>query len=109
MRKKLALALLLSLCLTGAACGGRTPSNVKTAKIAKGFFNKYGKKFKDTQFGQSKVSQVEVKEVRELQKNVSTSFLLVKMADGTEIPVIMTLIRKPVSGWHTTSWEVAQE
>ena len=107
--KKLTLALLLIFAFAQVGCGTRTPSQAKTARIAKGFFNKYGKKYKETEFGQGKVSQVEVKEVRELQKNVSTSFMLVKMDTGSEIPIIMTLIRKPISGWKTTSWEIVRE
>ena len=107
--KKLAFAILLLFAFVQIGCGARTPSQAKTANIAKRYFHKYGKKYKDTEFGQGKVSQVEVKEVRELQKNVSTSFLLVKMDTGSEIPVIMTLTRKPVTGWRTTSWEIARE
>ncbi len=99
------MLLLICLAFLAAGCADRTPSPPKTANIAKGYFKRYGKKYKESEFGQSKVSQVEVKEVRELQKNVATAFLLVKLENGSEIPAIMTLIRKLPGGWRTTSWE----
>src|SRR5215510_5207542 len=107
MRKLLPLFLALSLCL--AACGGRTPSQARTAQIAQKYFKKYGKKYKETQYGTNPVTSVEVKDVQELQKDIATSFLLLKMSDGSQIPVIMTLIRKFPLGWRTTSWEQARE
>jgi len=75
--------------------------------VAQKHFNKYGKKYKETEFGQSRVSTVEVKAVEELQKNLATSFLLVKLDNGSEIPVIMTFQRKAPLGWRTIGWERA--
>lgn len=106
--KKLAFLLLTAFCLTQVACGGRTPSTSHTASIAKKYFTKYGKKYRDTDFA-GRIATVEVKEVRELQKNVATSFVLLKMENGTEIPVIMTVIKKMPTGWRTTSWELATQ
>lgn len=107
MKKLLPLFLALSLCL--AACGGRVPSQAKTASIAQKFFKKYGKKYKESAFAANPVSSVEVKDVQELQKDIATSFLLVKLADGSEVPVVMTLIRKPPLGWRTSGWEMARQ
>jgi len=106
---KRSLILLLLLSFLGPACSSRTPSTHSTASIAKKYFNKYGKKYKETPFSSSKVNTVEVQEVKELQKDVATSFMVVKLVDGTEIPVIMTLIRKLPLGWRTTSWEWARQ
>ncbi len=107
MKKLLPLFLALSLCL--AACGGRVPSQAKTASIAQKFFKKYGKKYKESVFAANPVNSVEVKDVQELQKDIATSFLLVKLADGSEVPVVMTLIRKPPLGWRTSGWEMARQ
>ena len=107
MKKLVPLFLILSLCL--AACGGRVPSQAKTASIAQKYFKKYGKKFKESPFATNKVSAVEVKDIQELQKDIATSFLLIKLADGSEIPVIMTMIRKPPLGWRTSGWEMARQ
>lgn len=106
MKRLLAIALLFPLLLL-ASCGGRTPTQARTAEIAKKYFKKYGKKYKESSFGTNPVTAVEVKDVQELQKNIANGFLLVKLTDGSELPVIMTLIRKPPLGWRTTSWEIA--
>lgn len=98
--------MILTL-FVGGACGGRIPSNAKAASVAQKHFNKYGKKYKNTDLGQSRVATVEVKAVEELQKNLATSFLLVKLENGTEIPVIMTYQRKLPLGWRTIGWERA--
>lgn len=102
---KKCLFFLLFLSLITVACAGRVPSNAKTSEIAKKHFQKYGKKYKDSEFALSKISAVEVKAVEELQKNVATGFLIVKLDNGTEIPVIMTFLRKIPLGWRTTGWE----
>jgi hypothetical protein len=101
--RKIILMIMLPLFLV--SCVGRVPSNKSAANIAKGYFKKYGHKFKETEFGNNPVNSVEVKEVQELQKNVATSFLVVKLNDGTELPVIMTFLRKLPLGWRTTGWE----
>jgi hypothetical protein len=87
------------------ACGGRVPSDVKTAKLTRSYFKKYGKKYKDTEFYKNPVKAVEIKKTQELQKNVATSFVLVSFAHGQEVPVILTLLRKIPSGWRITGWE----
>jgi hypothetical protein len=107
MKRTLAIALILPLLLL-AACGGRTPSQARTAEIAKKYFKKYGKKYKESSFATNPVTDVEVKDVQELQKNIANGFMLVKLTDGSELPVIMTLIRKPPLGWRTSGWEVAK-
>ena len=106
--KKLAFVTLLALTIGLSACGGRTPSTAHTASIAKKYFTKYGKKYRDTEFA-GKISSVEVKEVRELQKNLATSFVLLKMDNGSEIPVVMTVMKKAPTGWRATSWELATQ
>jgi len=104
MRKTLATLLLLLLTL-GTACGGRVPSDVKTAKLTRKYFNKYAKKYKDTAFSGTKVAKVEVKRTQELQKNLSTSFVLLNLDNGQEIPIILTILRKAPKGWRINGWE----
>jgi len=103
MRKVLLILLLITFTLP--ACGGRTPSNAKTSKLTKGYFKKYGKKYKETVFHSTKVQEVKVEQTQELQKDVATSFVLVKLDNGTEVPVILTMIRKLPLGWRITGWE----
>lgn len=101
--KRSVFFILLAVFL--ASCGGRIPSDAKTANLSKGYFHKYGKKYKDTVFYKNKVSKVEVKKTQELQKDVATSFVLVSLNEGQEIPVILSMIRKFPLGWRVTGWE----
>lgn len=97
--------LLVTLLAFMAACGGRIPSDVKTANLTRGYFKKYGKKYKDTIFYNNQVAAVEVKQTQELQKNVATSFVLVDLQEGQEVPMILNIIRKFPLGWRITGWE----
>jgi hypothetical protein len=106
MKKTLSLILLMAI--LGAGCGGRIPSDAKTSRLAKGYFHKYGKKYKDATFRDKAVQSVEVKGTRELQKNVATSLLVLSLKDSTQLPVIITMLRKRPMGWRITGWEKAQ-
>lgn len=98
--------MTLSLLILVPACGGRIPSDTKTAKLSKSYFHKYGKKYKETQFADKSVQEAEVKAVKELQKNVATGLVVLKLKSGTEIPVIMTMLRRAPLGWKVTGWEI---
>ena len=103
MRKIWVLIFICGFSL--AACGGRTPSDVKTSNLTKSYFHKYGKKYKETVFHESQVEMVDVKQTQELQKDVAASFVLIKMQNGTEVPVLLTMIRKFPLGWRISGWE----
>ncbi len=90
------------------ACGGRTPSNVKSSHLAEKYFQKYAKKYPTTEFAADKISSAETQELRELQKNLATSLTVIKLQNGNEIPVLLTLLRKAPTGWRITSWEKVQ-
>ncbi len=104
--KKITFILALVL-LT--ACGARIPSQAKTAKMATKYFNKYGDKNKETIFYKNKVTSVDVQEVQEMQKDLATGFMVVKLQDDTQVPVIMTFLRKPPRGWRPSGWEWVQK
>lgn len=103
MLKKLLPLILLLLMIT--ACAGRTPSDAKTANLAKGYFKKYGNKYKETVFYNNAPQQVEVKRTQELQRSLANSFVLLQLKDGQQIPVILTLLNKFPRGWRISSWE----
>ena len=102
MKKLLSLVCLL---LMLAACAGRTPSDAKTANLSKGYFKKYGNKYKDTMFYNNGPQSVEVKRTQELQRNLANSFAILQLKDGQEVPVILTLLYKFPRGWRISSWE----
>lgn len=103
MRIKLIFLLFCALLIS--SCGGRVPSQLTTSSIAKKHFGKYGHQYPQSVFGQKNISNIEVKAVEEIQKNVATSFLVLKFDNSEEIPVIMTMIRKLPLGWRISGWE----
>lgn len=105
--KKLGLFLLIAVFCS--ACGARIPSEVKTASIARKYFAKYGKKYPQTVFGQNKVSEVQVDIVKELQKDLANSLVRLKLDNGTEVPIILTMIRKYPRGWRASGWEMVHQ
>jgi hypothetical protein len=103
MIKKLFSTIILLLMVT--ACAGRIPSDSKTAGLARGYFKKYGGKYKDTVFYKNPPQQVEVKRTQELQRSLANSFAVLQLQDGQQIPVILTLLHKFPRGWRISSWE----
>jgi hypothetical protein len=105
-KKLLPILILLSFV---AACGGRVPSDAKTANLARGYFKKYGDKYKDTAFYKNPPQQVEIKRTQELQRKLANSFAVLQLQDGKQVPVILTLINKFPRGWRISSWEWVQQ
>lgn len=105
--KKLFCVSLLVLSLSSlSACGGRLPSKARTARLAEKHFKKYAKKYPESPFAQDGVHGVDVKDIEELQKYFVTAFISVKLKTGSEVPVIMTLLKK-TQGWQMNGWEQA--
>lgn len=112
MKKALKISLQLSLLLSFAfvvACGGRVPKDIKTAKLSRSYFKKYGKKYSETVFHKNPVAAVDIEKTQELQKDVATSFVVLDMAQGEKIPVLLTMIRKFPLGWRITGWEIVHQ
>ncbi len=97
------LFILLGLGINN--CGGRLPSEAKTAQMSKKYFKKYGKKFEAPSFYEKDITAVEVQEVRELQRHMAMGVVVLKMSDGEEIPVLVTALKKVPMGWRIVGWE----
>lgn len=108
LKLSLHLSLLLSLSLV-LACGSRVPKDVKTAKLSRSYFKKYGKKYPETMFHQNSVAAVDIQKTQELQKDVATSFVVLELAKGEKVPILLTMIRKFPLGWRITGWEILQQ
>jgi len=67
-------------------------------------FQKYGKKYKDSDFGQHRIEKVEIASVKEIQKNLAEAEAYAYLADGIVYRVRVTLRKKPF-GWKVVSWE----
>lgn len=105
--KKLYFTFIIFIfgCFSLNSCGGRIPSQPKTANMSKKYFQKYGKKFEAPSFYQKTIASVEVQEVRELQRNMALGLVVLKMNDGEEIPVVVTALKKVPLGWRIVGWE----
>ena len=93
---------LVFLLLTG--CASRLPSPATSQKVIAKYFKKYGKKYRETDFGQFKVQTVELASTEELQKNWASAEAFVYLTNGPVYRVRFTL-QKKAFGWRYQSWE----
>jgi type IV secretory pathway component VirB8 len=96
-----AIAIALALCFTACA---RMPSTAKSAKVIKKYFNKYGKKYPDTEYGKNRVQEVEITDRQEIHKHFVAVESFVTLKDGTIRRIYATLEKGPL-GWRFVSWE----
>ncbi len=101
--------LIVMLLLTLQACGGRVPSTATAQDIVKGYFNKYGKKYKDSPFGDHKVQQVQILSMEEIQKHLSYGTALVTLDNAALFKINMNFIYKAPLGWRQQGWELVSE
>jgi hypothetical protein len=102
MKRLIALVLMLSLVMV--SCGGRVPTPQTAHGKVQKHFQKYGKKYKESDFGRSKVERVEIGSIKEIQKRLAEVEAYVYLADGSVYRVRVTL-RKKTFGWRVVSWE----
>lgn len=102
VKKTVALVFLVMFVI--ASCGGRTPSPQSAHGKVQKHFQKYGKKYKESDFGRSRLERVEIGSVREIQKRLAEVEAYAYLADGTVYRVRVTL-RKKTFGWRVISWE----
>ncbi len=106
MKKYLLItALLLSL----SSCAGRIPSTDTAQDIITGYFNKYGKKYQETAFGNHKVQQVQIISMEEIQKNLAYGTALLTLDNGSAFKINMNFIYKAPLGWRQQGWELVSE
>lgn len=104
MKKILASFVALALLFTLASCGGRTPSPQSAHGKVQKYFRKYGKKVKNSDFGQHKVERVEISSIKEIQKNMAEVEAFAYLADGI-VYKVRVICRKKTFGWRVISWE----
>lgn len=100
--KKLLALFVASLLLV--SCGGRVPSPQTSHNVLQKHFKKYGKKYKESDFGRQAVERVEIEEIRELQRNMAEVAANVHLAGGFAYRVRVTL-QKKTFGWRALAWE----
>jgi hypothetical protein len=103
MNRKVAISFVIAMALL-VSCGGRIPKGKTAGNIIKGYFQKYGKKYKETDFGRSRVEGVDVAEVQEIHKNMIAATAFVKLRDGS-VWSVRCVLEKKTLGWRFVSWE----
>lgn len=102
MKKILGLILIASL-LT--ACGGRMPSAQRSQHLIEKHFKKYGRKYKDSDFGKYPVQKVEISSINELQHHLAeVEAFTILSGEGGAYKIRATLEKKTF-GWRLLSWE----
>ncbi len=107
------LLIVLSLILStislspSTSWAARTPSIKGAHNIARGFFNSYGKKYKDSLFGKGKVNKVEINSIQEQAKNLAEVDAFVSLDNAQSVHVLITMKKTPPFGWSVQSWEMA--
>ncbi len=98
------IVVLVIAAVMFSACGGRMPKNKTASNVINGYFHKYGKKYKETDFGRSKIQSVDISDVQEIHKNMVAATAYVKLQDGS-VWSVRCVLEKKTLGWHFVSWE----
>lgn len=100
--KKLFAAMMVVMIL---ACGcARTPTPKNSQHILNKYFHKYGKKFKTSDFGIHKVTNVNIINTEELHKNM-VAVTAVLTLDGGPPYSVRCVLQKKALGWKFLFWE----
>lgn len=101
MKKLLSLLLVLGFLVS---CAGRTPSPQTAHHKVQKHFQKYGKRYKDSDFGTHKLERVEISSIDEIQKKLVEVEAYAYLADGV-VYKVRAILRKKTFGWKVISWE----
>ncbi len=101
MKKFSALILIV---LLSSSCTGRIPSPTVAHKSVTKYFQKYGKKYKESDFGKHPVQKVEIVKVEGIQKDLAQAEAYTYLQEG---PVywVRVILQKKTFGWKSISWE----
>lgn len=97
--------LLITICLFALmACGGRLPSSSRSTSLIRKHFNKYGREYEKSPFGDKKVTNVEILQVNEIHKKLVAVIAFVTLS-GSEVFKVRVTLEKGPFGWRYASWE----
>jgi len=106
MKKLLLFSILAFSFFSLTACGARIPSAKAAHSLTRSYFKSYGKRYKESIFGQSKVQQVEVHRVSEQSLHVAEIEAFLQLEDGQLARILITARSTPPFGWNVASWEM---
>ncbi len=81
------------------------PSPNRAQHLIGKYFTKYGKKNRDIDFGNHKITKVEISSINELQKHIVEVEGFTMLADDGGVYQIRTTMEKKAFGWKVLNWE----
>lgn len=100
--------LLLTAPFGATAWAARQPSAAHVEQMATHFFQRYGKKFPATAFGQHRVTQAQLLDMAEIHKHYLMTTVTLTTADGPQQHVNCAVEKRPLGGWKIVAWELQQ-
>lgn len=107
IRRLLFSLLTIALIVPTVSCAARQPSVKKSQHLIERHFNRYARKYPESVFGNSKVSDVNVLNTSELHKHYVHVIADVNMDNGASERVRAAIEKKPPLGWRIVAWERA--
>jgi RecB family exonuclease len=104
----IALWILAFLILPQPAHANRLPEPKQIQTLTQKFFNRYGKTYPETVFGQHNLNKVQINSVREISYHVAYADLVLLFKDGKMGRSLVKITKKFPKGWRVTSWEILQ-
>ena len=93
------------LALTSSACSSRIPKPKTAQHAILKYFKKYGKTYKDTDFGKYSVDEVEISKLTELQNGVAQAITFISLGDGEIVYKASVTLTHQTIRWRVTAWE----
>ena len=82
----------------------RLPKSKTAEHVINSYFDKYGHKYKTSDFGQHEVENVRVLGIREIHKHLVAATAEVKLHEGP-IYTVRCVLEKKTLRWKLLSWE----
>lgn len=108
MPKWISIVLLFVLTGSFVQCGGRVPSAKSAKALTKSYLKTYSKKYKDSFFGKTTLTQVEINRVSGQSLHHAETEAFVNFENGNVARVLFNLKKNPPLGWAIVSWEVLE-
>jgi len=97
--------IFLGISLSLTACGGRLPSPETSQKVITKYFEKYGKKYRDSDFGRHRVERVEIEGIEEIQRKLASVKAFTYLSDEGPVYRVRFTFGKKSFRWRPQAWE----
>ncbi len=103
--RKFTIPLLILLSFSLAACSQRMPRPKTAQGVIKSYFKGYGRDYKDSDFGQHKIDEIEISSIKELQHEMVYVEAYVSLDEGNIVYKVGATLLKKTIFWKLISWE----